>query len=142
MTAASTKTRLSVMLATDALVTALDAEGWRTLNPRTQPTNNQKLAPTAPLTVNGSAVRQGNNERVTLLWTNSVGNNQSGFEIQGATDSGFANIVYNGSVGANVTTITTGNLPRVDYFFRVRAVNPVGSSAWVNAAPFPIPLAP
>jgi hypothetical protein len=49
MTAASTKTRLSVMLATDALVTALDAEGWRTLNPRTQPTNNQKLAPTAPL---------------------------------------------------------------------------------------------
>lgn len=49
LTAASTKTRLSVMLATDALVTALDAGGWMTLKPRTQPTNNQKLAPTAPL---------------------------------------------------------------------------------------------
>ena len=100
-------------------------------------------APTAPLTVIGSAVRQGNNERVTLLWTNSVGsNNQSGFEIQGATDIGFTAVVYTGSVGANVTIITTGNLPRVDYYFRVRAVNPVGQSAWVNAVPFPIPPAP
>jgi hypothetical protein len=34
LTAASTKTRLNIMLATDALVTALEIEGWMTLERR------------------------------------------------------------------------------------------------------------
>ncbi|MEZ5786235.1 MAG: hypothetical protein R3D62_07135 [Xanthobacteraceae bacterium] len=37
LAAASGKTRLSVMLATDALLAALELEGWMTLRPRTRP---------------------------------------------------------------------------------------------------------
>ena len=97
--------------------------------------------PADPSNVAATAARQGNNERVTVTWTDNS-NNESGFEIQGATDSNFANVVFNGSVGANVKTITTGNLPRVTYYFRVRAVNVVGQSAWVNAnSANPIPPA-
>jgi len=97
--------------------------------------------PAAPSNVNATAARQGNNERVTLTWTDNA-NNESGFEIQRATDGGFTTGLVTSTVGANVTTFTTGNISRVAYYFRVRAVNVIGQSIWVNAAPFPITPAP
>ena len=98
-------------------------------------------APADPSNVAATATRQGNNERVTLTWTDNA-NNESGFEIQRTTNAAFTTGLNTSSVGANVTTITTGNISRVSYYFRVRAVNVIGNSAWVNASPFPIPPAP
>jgi FtsP/CotA-like multicopper oxidase with cupredoxin domain len=97
--------------------------------------------PLAPSNVAATAVRQGNNERVTLTWTDNA-NNESGFEIQRATDAAFTTGLATNTVGANVTTFTTGNISRVDYYYRIRATNVLGTSAWVNATPFPVLPAP
>jgi FtsP/CotA-like multicopper oxidase with cupredoxin domain len=97
--------------------------------------------PAAPSGLTAVAVRQGNNERVTLTWTDNS-NNETSFEIQRATNSTFTQGLVTSTAGANTTTFTTGNIARVTYYFRIRAVNVAGSSAWVNATPFPLPPAP
>lgn len=95
--------------------------------------------PLAPSNVNGVAVRVNNNsERVTLTWTDNA-NNETGFQIQRATNSTFTAGLNTTTVGANVTAYTSGNLPKVPYYYRIQAVNVVGPSGWVNATPFPIP---
>jgi FtsP/CotA-like multicopper oxidase with cupredoxin domain len=97
--------------------------------------------PADPSNAQATAVRQGSNERVTVTWTDNA-SNESGFEIQRATDAAFTSGLVTSAVGPNVTTFTTGNIPRVAYYFRVRAVNALGPSAWVNATPFPVLPAP
>jgi FtsP/CotA-like multicopper oxidase with cupredoxin domain len=96
--------------------------------------------PLPPSVVLASAVRQGNNERVTLIWTDNS-NNEANFRIERATNSSFTNPVVV-TVPANQTTYTSGSIPRVNYWFRVIAVNVLGASAPANATPFPIPPAP
>ncbi|PWB51165.1 MAG: hypothetical protein C3F13_14850 [Anaerolineales bacterium] len=97
--------------------------------------------PADPSILAATAVRQGNNERVTLTWVDNS-NNEASFEIQRATDINFTIGLTTVTVGANTQTYTTGNIPRVSYYFRIRAVNILGNSNWVNATPFPIPPAP
>jgi len=95
--------------------------------------------PASPAPVLASAVRINNRSaRVTLTWTNVA--NETGYEIQRSTSPDFtANLVIVNNIGADVTTYTTGNLPRFTaFYFRVRAVNGAGVSAWANASPFPI----
>jgi FtsP/CotA-like multicopper oxidase with cupredoxin domain len=96
------------------------------------------LPPVAPTNVQNVAFQfNTNSDRVTTTWTDNS-NNETGFEIQWATDANFTLGVTTHSVNANVTTHTTGNLPRgATYYFRVRAVNNSGVSDWVNALPFP-----
>ena len=94
--------------------------------------------PAAPSPVTATAAVQGrNNARVTLNWTNVA--NETGYTIQRATNATFtANLVSN-TVGADVTSFTTGNVARsTPFYFRVQAYNGAGASAWVNANPFPI----
>jgi hypothetical protein len=95
--------------------------------------------PAAPSPVLATAVRINNRSaRVTLTWANVA--NETGYEIQRSTSPDFtANLVIVNNIGADVTTYTTGNLPRFTaFYFRVRAVNGAGVSAWANASPFPI----
>lgn len=100
------------------------------------------VVPAAPSAFTASAVRQGNNERVTLTWIdNSI--NETGFTIQRARNAGFTTGLTTANVGVNVTTLTQGNLARVPYFYRIRANNTiVGPSAWVTATPLPLPAVP
>jgi FtsP/CotA-like multicopper oxidase with cupredoxin domain len=84
-----------------------------------------------------TATRQGNNERVTLTWTNVTG--ETGYTIQWSTSSTFATVSGSGSVGANVTTFTTGTIARQSWYFRVGAVNALGT-AW--SAPVQVAVAP
>ena len=94
--------------------------------------------PAAPSNVTATAARQGNNARVTLNWTDNS-NNETGFNIQRATNATFTANVVNSTVGANIRTFRTGNVARnTPFYFRVRAYNGAGQSAWVNATPFPI----
>lgn len=50
MKAAKESSRLYLKLATDALVAALEIEGWMTSKPRRRETDNQRLASPAPVT--------------------------------------------------------------------------------------------
>lgn len=94
--------------------------------------------PAAPSNVVATAVRQGNNARVTLTWTDNA-NNETGFTIQRATDASFTANVVTSTVGANTTTFTTGNVARTTaFYFRVLSSNSAGQSVWVNATPSPI----
>lgn len=94
--------------------------------------------PAAPSNLTATAATQGNNARVTLTWTDNA-DNESGFTIQRATDSTFTTGLVTSTVGANVTTFTTGNVPRnTAYYFRIWATNVAGASAMVEASPFPI----
>ena len=95
--------------------------------------------PAAPSSVNATAVRVNNvRESITLTWTDNA-INESGFEIQRATDANFTANLVTSTVGADVTTYNTGNIQRGQYYIRVHAVNVLGSSVWVNATPFPLP---
>jgi len=94
----------------------------------------------APTNVSATAARVGNgpNDRITLTWTDNA-NNETGYTIQSATNATFTINVVTTTVGANTTTFTTGNVPRnTAFYFRVWATNAGGSSATVNATPFPI----
>jgi FtsP/CotA-like multicopper oxidase with cupredoxin domain len=96
-------------------------------------------APAAPSNFTAVAARgNGNNDNVTLTWTDNS-NNETGFTIQRATNSAFTTGLNTATVGANVTTLTQTGLARnTNYYYRIQATNPVGSSAQVNAAPFPV----
>jgi predicted phage tail protein len=97
--------------------------------------------PIAPSNVLGTATWvSSTRETVTLNWTDNS-NNETRFEIQRASNSTFTQNVLNAVVGADVTTYTSGEMARRLWYFRVRAVNVVGASTWVNATPFPIPTA-
>ncbi len=87
-------------------------------------------APNAPALLTIATVRQGNNNRVTLTWTDVA--NETGYTIQRATNAAFTTGLVNSAVGINVTT-TTLTVPRgtpgvTTYYFRIIANNVVGSS--------------
>ncbi len=95
-------------------------------------------APTSMTAANGA--NQGSNRRVVLTWTDSS-NNESGFTVQRATNATFTTGLNTQNVGANTTTVTQ-TVTRNTYYYRIRANNVLGSSAWVNASPFPITTNP
>jgi hypothetical protein len=97
--------------------------------------------PAAPGNVAARAVRQGNNERITVTWSD-LSSNESGFTIQRATNSTFTQGLNTVTVGPGVTSYTSGNIARVSWYVRVQATNVLGASAWVNATPSPVPAAP
>jgi hypothetical protein len=68
----------------------------------------------------------------TLQWIDNA-NNETGFTIQRATNSAFNRGLTTINVGANVVTRqVTGLSRRQTYYFRVRASNSYGTSAWSN----------
>jgi hypothetical protein len=93
--------------------------------------------PAAPTSLAGSAVRlpNGNPNRptqdmATLTWTDNAGN-ETGFQIQRSTSPNFNNAsTY--TVGANVTTFSQNVSRTQNFYYRVRATNAAGNSAWSN----------
>lgn len=97
------------------------------------------LPPAKPsnATVTAARVGGGPNDRLTLLWADVA--NEDGYVIQIATNASFTAGLVETTVGANVTTFTSGNVPRnTQYYVRVRAFNLGGTSPWANATPWPI----
>ena len=86
--------------------------------------------PAAPNDLAGSAVRNGNQDLVTLTWTDYA-NNEVGFQIQRSTSPNFAT-VSTFTVGPDVTTFSQNVSRTNDYYYRVRAGNAAGLSAWSN----------
>ena len=83
---------------------------------------------------------------ITLTWTiNST--NEQGFTIQRALNSSFTQSLTTFGVGAGVSTYTNTSVAKLTkYYYRVRAYNASGNSAWSNTAnattPGIIPAAP
>jgi len=70
--------------------------------------------------------------QVSFSWTDNA-NNESGFVIEQCRNKNCGNAVQVGQTGANVTTYTdTGLFANTQYYYRVRAVNLGGSSAYSN----------
>jgi FtsP/CotA-like multicopper oxidase with cupredoxin domain len=106
---------------------------------QSEPSPTATLAPAAPSNVAATAAAVSTNAaRVTLTWTDDAGT-ETGFQIQRATNAEFTAGLATSTVGANVTTFTSGNVARgASFYFRVRARNAAGNSDWVNATPFPV----
>jgi titin len=80
------------------------------------------------------------NSQINLNWTD-VSDNETGFELQRSTDGTTWTKIAD--VAANVTTYqNTGLTPNVRYYYRIRAVNAVGQSAYSNVADTTTPDVP
>ncbi|WP_221407730.1 fibronectin type III domain-containing protein [Thermoflexibacter ruber] len=89
--------------------------------------------PTVPTAPNNLTATANSNTQITLNWTDNS-NNETGFRIERSTTagSGFTELT---NVEANVTTFTNTNLQAgTTYFYRVRAYNAAGNSAYSNEA--------
>ena len=102
-------------------------------------TTGAAAAPAAPTNFAAAAgANQGNKRSVGLTWTDNA-TNETGFTVERATNAAFTTGFNSTSVAANATTLNVTGLNRATtYYFRIRANNGITSSAWVNAAPFPI----
>ncbi|MBI5304754.1 MAG: multicopper oxidase domain-containing protein [Chloroflexi bacterium] len=100
--------------------------------------NEVSIAVTAPAAPSGltlTAARAGLLDSITMNWTDNA-TNETSFTVQCATNTTFtANRITINNIPANSTTYTRAGVPRGrTYYCRVRAVNPVDTSAWSNVA--------
>lgn len=85
--------------------------------------------PAAPSILAGKAVSP---TQIDLTWNDNSGN-ETGFELQRSYTSDFASITYTKPLGANVESVSNSNLtPGNTYFYRIKALNACGSSAYSN----------
>jgi predicted phage tail protein len=75
---------------------------------------------------------------VTLTWTDNS-TNESGFELQRATNATFTTGLNTWNSGINTTSSSRNVNRNRDYWFRIRAVGNAGPSAWVTIGPFHTP---
>jgi FtsP/CotA-like multicopper oxidase with cupredoxin domain len=95
-------------------------------------------APTAPTVTGTTPVRSGSQERVTVTW--SAGSGATSYVVQWSTTSAFTTVSgQSASLAASATTYTTGNIARQAWFFRVRAVNALGTA---DSVPVSVAAAP
>jgi glucose/arabinose dehydrogenase len=87
--------------------------------------------PSLPTAPSGLQLSAPSSQQINLSWTDNS-NNEQGFRIQRSTDNvNFANIA---TTPANTTSFSdTGLTPGTLYYYRVRAVSPVGDSAFTAA---------
>jgi hypothetical protein len=90
-------------------------------------------AATAPVQPSGLAAAAASTSQINLTWTDNS-NNESGFKIERKTGAG-GTYVQITVTGGNVTAYNdTGLTPSTQYYYRVRATNGSGDSAYSNEA--------
>lgn len=91
-------------------------------------------APATPAAPSNLAAVTVSKNQINLTWTNNA-NNETGFEVDRANNSSFTSGLVTATVGANVTSYqATGLAGGKTYYFRVRAFNGNGNSAFSNTA--------
>jgi FtsP/CotA-like multicopper oxidase with cupredoxin domain/fibronectin type 3 domain-containing protein len=105
----------------------------------TTPVTVAFTVPAAPSGFNVTAARANSRtDTVTLRWTDNA-SNETGFTLQSATNAAFTAGLTTTNLPANLTTAQDVGLPRAtSYYYRIRATNTVGVSAWVTATPLPV----
>jgi FtsP/CotA-like multicopper oxidase with cupredoxin domain len=105
------------------------------------PTASITLAspPDAPAFMKAVASSAGSRSaRVTLTWVDSS-DNETSFVIQRSTSPEFNTSMVASIVKADTTTFTAEDLTRnTPYYFRIKAINSVGASAYTHAEPLPV----
>ena len=92
-------------------------------------TTTAAAPPAAPSGLNGTVV---SSSRIDLSWTDNA-SNETSFYIERATDSSFTQNLVTNSVGSNMTSYQdTGLSASTTYYYRVRASNIDGYSAYSN----------
>jgi hypothetical protein len=88
--------------------------------------------PATPAAPSGLTAKAASNSQINLAWTDNA-NNETGFKIERSTNgSSFTQIT---TVGVNVKTYSdTGLAFNTRYYYRVRAYNGSGDSAYSNTA--------
>jgi len=95
------------------------------------------MAPAAPSALSASA---SSSTQINLAWTDNS-NNETGFRIDRATDSGFTQNLTTFTVGVNVTSYSDSTLTAgITHYYRVYAYNGSGTSAYSNTASATTPL--
>ncbi|MCJ7551427.1 MAG: multicopper oxidase domain-containing protein [Anaerolineae bacterium] len=90
--------------------------------------------PAAPSNLGVTVVQQDNGERAIITWTDNA-NSEATFTIQWSANADFIPVAVTNTVGVNVQSYTTGNIAQQVWYFRVRANNVLGPSAWVTSPP-------
>jgi len=89
--------------------------------------------PTIPQAPSGLSASAQSSSSIALSWTDNSGN-EVNFEVQ-RSPSGSGSWVQIATPGADATTYTSSGLSAsTTYYYRVRASNSAGSSAWSNTA--------
>jgi titin len=92
-------------------------------------TTAQVTVPTAPSNLTATVTAK---NKITLKWQDNS-NNESGFQIEQSTNG--VNFTQIATVGPNVTSYSdSGVRKNTLYYYRVRAYNSAGSSAYSNVA--------
>jgi hypothetical protein len=90
------------------------------------------VAPTPPAAPTSLVATAATDTQINLTWTDNA-NNESGFEIERSPDG--STWALRATVGANTTSYSdTGLTPNTIYYYRVRAYNANGYSAYSNTA--------
>jgi hypothetical protein len=113
-------------------IQAINTGGNSTWSNEASATTNTPPATIPAAPTNLMATSAGCNQ-VSLNWTDNS-NNETAFEISRATSLNGTYVVI-ATLGANSTSYTSTGLKRNrTYYFRVRALNSTGTSAWSNKA--------
>jgi len=100
---------------------------------------NNTVAPVAPSNVAVTCASvNATQETCTVTWVDNANNNTQ-YAVQRSTSSNFNNPTSYTGLGANTVTFTTPTITKASYYFRVRATNSAGNSAYVTATPAPVP---
>jgi FtsP/CotA-like multicopper oxidase with cupredoxin domain len=111
-------------------------------NSTTTPTVVYAVVPAIPAAPTGFTVAvvkaNGNNYTATLAWA-YTGTNPTNFTIQRATNATFTTGLSSFTPAGSARGLTQTVTRNTTYYYRIRANNNIsGSSAWLNALPFPI----
>jgi hypothetical protein len=95
-------------------------------------------APAAPTSFTAAAVPIGTRARVTLNWAGPWTTNPTSFTIERASNAAFTRNRSVATVAGDLRASTQLVNRNTNYYYRIRANDTSGSSAWLNAQPFPI----
>jgi autotransporter-associated beta strand protein len=101
-------------------------------------------AATSPNAPSGLGASAASATSINLTWT-ANSNNQTSYNLDRATDSGFTQNLITENLSASLTSYTDtapGLAPGNTYYYRLRAFNSAGNSGYSNVASAAIPLAP